>query len=154
MKSEIILAELQRLSKLSNGILTPEFVVENAKDKDNPIHNCFEWNNNKAANNFRLWQARHIINVSVQYINEHPNTPYKVFVSLKEDRKGEGGYRELMSVMNNENLRNHLLKDALEEMNIFILKYKELKELAEVISEINKALNKYTEQTINVHANA
>src|SRR5689334_21906454 len=40
-----------------NGPLTPPIVVKAAKPKNAPLHEYFEWDNNKAADEFRLEQA-------------------------------------------------------------------------------------------------
>jgi hypothetical protein len=152
MKSELILKELQKISKINKGILYPEAVVENAKDKNSPLHNFFVWDNTKAAELYRLEQARKLIRVSVQYIEENPDAPYKVFVSLKSDRVKGGGYRELITVMQNEGLKFQLLQDALDDMTTFTEKYKHLKELDKVIREMDIIINQHKEKLIRVQA--
>ena len=51
---------LQRIEK-QNGVVTPASVVKIAEPKNAPLHPCFEWDDTKAAEKFRLDQARLII---------------------------------------------------------------------------------------------
>jgi hypothetical protein len=43
------------------GRLTPEHVVEAARNPESPLHQEFTWNNDAAAENWRLHQARHLV---------------------------------------------------------------------------------------------
>lgn len=54
----------QRLAELElngGGRLTPAAVVEDAKDPASPLHDCFQWDDEKAAHAHRLDQARSLI---------------------------------------------------------------------------------------------
>ena len=53
-------AELDRIAQERGG-LTPATVVEEARPKDAPLHNAFEWRDKKAGEKYREWQARHMI---------------------------------------------------------------------------------------------
>ena len=44
------------------SILTPEVVVRAAENSESVLHKLFEWDDNKAAYNWRLQQARTILN--------------------------------------------------------------------------------------------
>ena len=57
----LVVKELTRLQKV-NRILTPEVVVCAAEDNNSILHKLFEWDDNKAAYNWRLQQARTILN--------------------------------------------------------------------------------------------
>jgi hypothetical protein len=121
--------ELIAIARKNDGVLRPIDVVEYARDKNTALHSSFEWDDNKAAEEYRLWQAREIIRVTVTML---PNveSPVKVFVSLNEDRKENGGgYRFLADVMTNTAQRNLFLKEAFAEFKRWELKYKTLKEL-------------------------
>lgn len=53
-------AALQKMAKAHGGV-TPESLVDAARDPLSVFHSYFEWNLKKAAHAFRLWQARHLI---------------------------------------------------------------------------------------------
>ena len=54
-------AALQELAKKHRGRLTPELVVDAAKDKSSPLHGYFDWNVKEAAYKHWLYQARKLI---------------------------------------------------------------------------------------------
>lgn len=49
--------ELERMA-VEGVAATPEAVVERARDASSPIHDLFEWNDARAADKYRLHQAR------------------------------------------------------------------------------------------------
>jgi len=102
--------------------------------KKHPLHKRFEWNNTKAAHEYRLAQARQMIRVLVEYIPiDNESKEVRVFVSLKSDRTQEGGgYRTTTQVMSAATTRKQLLQDALDEMRYFEQKYAYLTELAKL----------------------
>lgn len=136
MKTEIR-KELERLAKENNGILQPPAVVEAASKKSSPLHSYFEWNDSEAAHAYRLWQARQLIAVVVSVV-PNSKTEERVWVSLKSDQKAGGGYRTVVSVLNDDQLREQLLADALEDLRVFQTKYSKLTELAGVFKAARK----------------
>jgi uncharacterized protein YkwD len=136
--------ELGRLKlelKLSRGeLLTAEQVVKAARDsrKYPTLHSSFEWDDTKAAQEYRLIQARVLI-VSVRIIPPKSTQPVQAFVSLKQDRKrSKGGYREIISVLSQKELRSQLLQQAWDEFNYWRGKYQQLKELAPLFEVADK----------------
>lgn len=137
-KPNRVIAELKRIAKENGGLLQPETVVEEARPASSPLHNRFQWDNSIAAHEYRIWQARQLIRVCVDVI---PGTDKisEVFVSLSPDREREsGGYRVMAEVLSDSDLRNQMLSDALDELELFREKYRKLKELAAVFSAIKR----------------
>jgi UDP-2,3-diacylglucosamine pyrophosphatase LpxH len=142
MKDPKIIVELKRIAAANKGILLPQKVVQAAKSKTSVLHGEFTWDDNTAAQEYRLWQARSLINVCVEYIGTNGDErEMRVFVSLRKDRD-EGGYRLLEKVVSSKTFRAQLLEDALAEMTFFRDKYKDLKELAEVFEAIDRLSKK------------
>ena len=120
----------------SRGKLDPVDVVEAARDETSPLHDRFTWDDSDAAHQFRLIEARKLIQVCVEYLpGSKESSP--VWVSLRQDRQ-EGGYRRLVQVLSNEDKRAMLLSDALKDLGYFREKYHMLKELAGVFAAIKK----------------
>lgn len=140
-KTAAIARELRRIAKANGGLLLPTKVVEAARPKSSPLHSRFEWDNSEAAENYRLWQARQLIRVIVETVPGMSGTT-EVFVSLSKDRVDGRGYRVTTEVCRDEDLRAQLLEDALTELEIFKLKYRRLKELAEVFEAIETVKKK------------
>lgn len=140
MKKEMIKRELDRIAKEHGHILRPADVVEAARSKESILHSQFEWDDTEAAEQYRLSQARGLIRVIVEYSGPNDTgDSNRVYVSLKSDRAMEGGYRTMVSVMSDVELRAQLLADAMADMESFRRKYNHLKELADVFSAMASA---------------
>lgn len=62
---------LQALADANQGKLTPEQVLEVARDPRHPLHSHFEWDDAAAGEAFRLGQARRLIrSVKVEFRTE------------------------------------------------------------------------------------
>lgn len=145
MTDQAVIDELSRIAESHDGELRAEDVVSAARAKASPLHSKFTWENNVAAHQYRLWQARTLIRVTVQFIGpKEDQTSVRVFVSLSSDRTNRdgGGYRSLVSVMSNQQQRAQLLEDAFEEMKLFREKYAGLQELVKVFAAMRKVQRK------------
>jgi hypothetical protein len=134
--------ELDVISLKHHGLLRPADIVKYAENPETVLHSCFNWNNAEAALEYRLWQAREIIQVYVVVL-ENFNTPVRAYVSLKPDRSSDdGGYRSIISVMSNAEQRKLLLKQAYEEFVRVEETYKTLEELSVIFKAIRKVKKK------------
>lgn len=124
-------------------ILDAKEVVEWAKaHPDSALHGQFTWNDEKAAYEHRLFEARRII--AIHFVNEEGER--KVY-SVSLDRVNGGGYRNIDEIIDNEALRNALLSEALGKLKHIKRQYQHLKELASVYEEIERADSKHTTET-------
>lgn len=138
MKNPIVIQELNRIASENGGILRPEDVVNEAENKNSPLHDCFDWNDKSAAHAHRLEQARRLIRVIVNVIPSSDRQE-RVWVNLKNERNDEeGGYRTMVSVLSESDLRSQLLEQAMDDMEYFTEKYQHLQELSEVFSSMKK----------------
>ena len=97
VKSEVVRQELLEICRENRGVLRPEDVVEQARSPKSVLHGLFQWDDSEAAREYRLWQARELIRVSVVMLPEAGGEPTRAFVSLMDDRTKEaGGYRCLV----------------------------------------------------------
>lgn len=137
-KKELVREELRKIEEANNGILRPVDVVTYArKNKRSALHGEFTWDNNKAAEEYRLWQARQVIRVHVEVIK--PDTkPIRAFVSLIGDRANPGGgYRAINAVLSNKEQREQLVEQATREFKALRQKWKNLTELADIFAAID-----------------
>lgn len=142
--SAIVTDKLIELAQQNGGHLNAEDVVEAARPKDSPLHSKFTWDNTKAAESWRYWQARYLINVSVNIVSiGSGDRSMRTFVNLKSDRKGKTGYRIMADVLSSTSLRNQLLEESLDQMSYFRQKYATLKELTGVFQSIRKVERKF-----------
>jgi hypothetical protein len=130
--------ELKKIAAQHAGLLRPGDVLAAAKSNHHPLHKKFCWDDTKAAQEYRLWQARELImSVRVVYEADEHQIPYRMFVSLTSDRKGSG-YREVISVLRHDDRRAEMLQDAINELCYFKSKYGFIKELSEVWTTIDR----------------
>ncbi len=140
MKHDLIMQELEQISKEGGGILKPENVVKYAENPEAALHSCFTWDDGEAAHQYRLYQARQVIRVCVTTSPKEEMPPMRVFVSLKEDRKEVGGgYRSIIDVLSDDVKRKRLLEQALSEVINWQIKYKHLNELSDIFNAIETA---------------
>lgn len=134
--------ELLLIQEQNKGLLDPVKVVEFARDKTTALHGRFEWDDSEAAERYRIWQARSIIRLEFIVIPSKNNkdTIVRSFVSLIADRRAEKdrGYRLMLDVLSDEDLRKQMLDEAKTDMLIFRRKYGHLKELDEVFRAMDK----------------
>jgi hypothetical protein len=135
-----ITAELHRIAGKHGGKLRPVDVVREARAKSSPLHCEFVWDDSVAGHRYRIWQARQLISVTVEYIGGGDETKlHRVFVSLTSDRSEQGGgYRTINAVLADPDHRQRMLADAMEEMERFQEKFSGLKELVRVFAAMRK----------------
>lgn len=136
MKSHPLEEEREALENIHErfGIIEPERVVKEAKKKSSPLHKHFTWDNDEAANKFRIHQARLLIRtVTITVTIQHEEQPVRAFHSLASET-GETGYKPLAVILSNEESRDMLVQRAYREFKSFRLKYKHLEEFAKVFA--------------------
>lgn len=136
-----IQAEFSRLMSVDpNKLLKPKAVVEAAEAPTSPLHHFFTWDDNLAAEKWRLWEARDLI-ASFTVYSEEVNTDVRVLVNLPEDRKHGEGYRWTTEVMARPDLREQYVEAALADLNRVRTKYQHVERLNkawDVIDEVNE----------------
>ena len=137
MKQDII-DEIIRLEDKNGGLLRPGDLVEAARPVSSPLHPEFEWDDSEAAEKYRLEQARKLLRVRLVIIETADGPKQtRAYVSLTPERTNHGGYRPIVSVLNDSVMRNQLISDALDDLRRFKIKYAALNELAEIFSAID-----------------
>ena len=130
----LVVEELTRLQKV-NRILTPEVVVRAAENSESVLHKLFEWDDNKAAYNWRLQQARTILNnIEVTIITDGEPREIAVFeVTTRSE-----GYKSV-DTFTNEDV-DFVRASILRQLNTMKSKLKTYKELDKVLFYIDKAI--------------
>lgn len=118
-------------------VLRPQAVVDAARAPGHPLHPYFTWDNPRAAEQYRLDQARRLIqHVYVVNVEAMQPGPIPVYVSLMEDRAHPGGgYRRLEEVLANAPQREALRRMALRELQSWTQRYMMLTDLVERVSQ-------------------
>jgi hypothetical protein len=140
-RPSVVADVLRQIASEHDGLLRPEWIVEEARPTTSPLHGRFTWDDSRAAELFRLEEARHLIRVTVELLPvETADRAFRVFVSLRADRHKDGGYRASVTVLADHEGRAQLLREAKADMLAFTRKYRQLSELARVFAAMDEAL--------------
>lgn len=137
-----ILDELEIIRSQGGGILLPEDVVNYAFNEDTALHSKFEWDDGKAGHAYRVWQARHLIKICVT-VEPVTKNEIPVYVSLNDERYGDGGYRNTVDVLSDKVLRRKLVEGAIRDFEYWRFRYHQLVELDDVFSAMDDLKKKF-----------
>ena len=125
----------EQLEHSASG-LNPESVLDASREEGTLLHDEFEWDNDVAAEKYRLNQAQEMMTCLRIVIAETDDTEERTvyrergFVSIPG---GKSAYVSIRSAMTNDVWREHLMEQARRDMETFCAKYQRLGELAPVI---------------------
>lgn len=138
-KAPVAGRELDRLRR-KHGQLNARLVVDEAEDPKSPLHEFFEWNHKKAADQYRLEQGRHLIRHVVVFIDTPQyKGPTKAFVTFDDIAEEAGEYIPICTVMSDEAMCARMLKQAFREHRTWEQRYKQLEELMPVFKAARSA---------------
>lgn len=129
--------ELEKIEK-RDGEITRAAVVEAARPKDSLMHSLFEWNNTKAGEKWREYQAGQILHALVVVPEDHSETKGRAFLNIEYGTQPgqKGRFINTVDALTNEDTKGIVLNNALRELESFKMKYQTLEELAEIFSAI------------------
>ena len=134
-----VAAERLNIIKQAAGGITPSAVVDDARGDNSPLHPCFEWDDPKAAEGFRLAQARKLIgSIVVVEVGENPvNKETRAFVhtSISEPR-----YEPIEVAMSRPDIRAEVLARARGEIANWKARYAAYSEFARLHATIDELL--------------
>lgn len=82
-----------------DGCIKASVVVKEAKPKKSPIHDCFEWDDGKAAKQHRLWQGRQLIRLTLIPYEGEENRLVNVPRITVKGESAEGEYLPINAVV-------------------------------------------------------
>lgn len=126
-------ADAQKVAdEIGSGQITPQEVLEKARDVNSELHKCFEWDDSIAAEKYRLQQARSII-INLVYA---PKKEEEQSVRCFSLTSKVSTYQPTQRFLVQEDEYQTLLKRALAELEAFKKKYHTLTELESVFEAI------------------
>ena len=137
MNADIISALQQLTRDDPDHLLRPRAVLAAAAPAASPLHACFEWDNRRAGEAYRLEQARTLIR-TVQIANPEAleRTATIMFVSLAGDRtRPGGGYRLVEEVLFAADLRAAMLATAQRELQSWMQRYRMFEALVASVAQ-------------------
>ena len=106
------------------------------------LHSLFTWDDDEAAEKWRLVEAQKYLRAQVTILRTTGPTEtvqVRAFVSLPSDR-AEGIYRPMVTVLNSEEMMAELMQDARREFLTFRRKYGHLERLRGPLAQLEQAL--------------
>lgn len=130
---------------LENGAeLTTEAILAEARKKDSPLHDEFEWDAKKAHQIYLMDKARALIReywIEINNGNELVKIRGAVSLPTPEDYDGpRRAYYSTRKALSDTEMRQKVLDQALRELSAFRRKYSTLNELASVFAAIDAAI--------------
>lgn len=123
----------------ARGELTPQIVVDEARDETHPLHERFEWDDKVAGEAYRRVQASDLIRSVKVVFSETPageRKSVRAFSSLSEvDDPERRGYAPTEELVENDLTRAILLRNLEREINSLKRKYGHLQEFGARLME-------------------
>lgn len=115
-----VIKELDRIADLdADNLIEPETVVEFAKDISSPLHRHFLWDDSEAAHQYRLVQARSLIN-RIKIIKVDNGGPRYVNVIIRRaDENERRGYVQTKRAVADESLYDQIVKEAINQIRAY-----------------------------------
>lgn len=126
-------ADAQKVAEeIGDNRISPQELLEKARDANSELHKCFEWNDSIAAEKYRLQQARGVLVNLVYKTDKKDAEPIRYFQITTE----KSIYQPTVSFLKQEDEYQALLKRAKCELESFKKRYHTLSELQEVFEAI------------------
>ena len=127
--------ELLAIRDANDGVLTPEIVVDVARDPAHPLHSRFEWDDSVAAEKYRRDQAHVLIQkAKVAYQPRGESGPPRLVRAFVAMRAGEGHVFDPVEEVAQDPLRRRMaLADMEREWKTLRRKYEEFAEFLDMV---------------------
>jgi hypothetical protein len=126
-KREEIRVRLSELEHANGGRLTPSAVVDDAQDEGSPLHDHFEWDDDKAAHAYRLSQARELItSIKVVQRTETVNIRAVYYVRDPSAQPEEQGYVSVPTLRSDADMAREALVNEFSRVADMLRRAREL----------------------------
>jgi hypothetical protein len=121
-----------------HGTLKPALVIDEARPEGSALHPLFDWDDQTAAEKYRLHQARQVISSVVvrQVDNREIVKPISAFVNIVQDDGNR--YVSTVSAMSDDEKRAAILRNAHADLMRWRSKYQAMQEFSELFTVIDR----------------
>jgi hypothetical protein len=126
-----------------DGTVKPEAVVAAARDPGSPLHAAFEWDDEAAAEGYRVQQARKWMGALViarVRIEEGHGLQERAYHAVRSTPSAPLGYQNSGKVMGSRDLRGQVIEQARKDLEAFARRYGSLLHGSLPMERINEAL--------------
>lgn len=158
VSAEIVGESLSKIYHKNAHKLTAQSVVKEASSSKHPLHACFEWNDTKAAQKYRLEQARQIIKCTTVVTQQgKKKVAVRAFISIRKDEhgdlshnpfaKGESYYASVKDAMSNKILEKYTIESVFRDLQNLMDKYETVKAVSKLFKKIKHEMSKYKKKS-------
>jgi hypothetical protein len=159
IEQEEVRAALRAVAAAHNGVLNPHDVVDAARPGESVLHGYFEWDDAKAAEQYRLAQASALVRrvkLSIVRTDREQRTmtitTTRGYQSRPSMRSRVGGYEAIEALLSDAQKRAELLAHVLSELTAYRKRYADLSELESVWTAVDDAVTEYQTDSISSSA--
>ncbi len=134
----------------NDGLVSAQLVVEDAKKKNCPYHDFFEWNDSVAAKEHRKEQARLLLrSIEIEVKSGEPLVRAFHIIERSLDKEKERGYAKFEYIRQKPDLYDKfILNKYLVEIRRINKEYSIYKELEPLTISINEMLEKHLMEVV------
>lgn len=124
---EAIRIRLGEIELANGGRLTPDDVVEDAKNPESPLHACFEWDIEKAASAYWIEQARTLI-TSIRVVTRVDKTAVTSVFYVRDPSAadGEQGYISVATLRSDADMAREAIVSEFSRVAYVLRRAREL----------------------------
>lgn len=132
--AQVIGLALEKINQQNEGMLKPQAVVDAARNKRNPLHKHFEWDDEIAAEQYRQDQARHIIRIVRVVDEDSEEGTQRAYQSVNIVGSGKS-YRSVADIKSSAEFQAAILKQADRDLEAFQRRYRQLTEVCTYVAQ-------------------
>lgn len=109
--NEAITARLEALRAANNDVLTPEAIVQDARNPSSPLHSLFDWNVERAAHAYWVQRARQIMRTVTlkSKVSEHKFVEVPAYVRDPRQPHSVQGYIHIETAKSDQQLARDII---------------------------------------------
>lgn len=124
-----------------NGVVTRELFLEASRDEKAPTHCLFDWNDESAAEKYRLDQSRHIINhLKVEIVREDKKVEYVVPAFINVRNENSATYQNIVTALSDQESRELILERLRREVDQLVIRNRHIEGFAEILLDAYQKL--------------
>ena len=124
------------------GNVTKQNLVDDARPEDSELHSLFEWDDAVAGEAYRRFQAGKVLSSLKLTVVKRDSTPVRVKAFVNVSSESSARYVNINVARADSSKMSVVLRNAFNEMQMFIAKYRGLSELECVIDAMETAMEK------------
>jgi hypothetical protein len=116
------------------GTLTPELVVDVARDPEHPLHSRFEWDDSVAAEKWRIEQAGQLLRVVKLPVDPDRPRDLRAFIAVKGQDSHRSEYVPTEEALADDFTRRLVLTAMEREWKALKRRYQHMAEFAQLVA--------------------